>query len=441
MLVSFSFSNFKSFKDENTISFVAELADAQNEYSLPTAFGYSVLRTGAVYGANASGKSKLFEALAFFKNIVHPPRRTGNVPILDFWKSKYDTFRLSTATANANSFFEMVFILSDIQYRYGVELSAKGIIEEWLYRKSERETQILSRKASAEGGDAPTMKVVGSAINTKVFNNVSSAGMISADVPLLAVLGTFNDTLSKEIIQEFGKIRVVSANETVPPVSALRDENGREAIAEFMRAFDFNIEDFAMHEIAPNDIPDKIKSIIDERELNNTLYDGVSTTHRLYNEAFERVGTRQFLMEVDESFGTNRLLRLSWPILQTLKEGGTLLIDEIDSGLHPFVVSAIINMFYKAKSNAQLFVNTQNTSLLVYPIGYADDNKSVKYLFRKDQIYVVNKNRYGESNVYPITYFQRNIRRSVEKMYLDGLFTGVPHIDYDNINDLINHES
>jgi hypothetical protein len=335
----------------------------------------------------------------------------------------------------------MVFILSDIQYRYGVELSANGIIEEWLYRKSERETQILSRKASAEGGDAPTMKVVGSAINTKVFNNVSSAGMISADVPLLAVLGTFNDSLSKEIIQEFGKIRVVSANETVPPVSALRDENGREAIAEFMRAFDFNIEDFAMHEIAPNDIPDKIKSIIGECELNNTLYDGVSTTHRLYNEAFERVGTRQFLMEVDESFGTNRLLRLSWPILQTLKEGGTLLIDEIDSGMHPFVVSAIINMFYKAKSNAQLFVNTQNTSLLVYPIGYADDNKSVKYLFRKDQIYVVNKNRYGESNVYPITYFQRNIRRSVEKMYLDGLFTGVPHIDYDNINDLINHES
>jgi len=105
MLVSFSFSNFKSFKDENTISFVAELTDAQNEYSVPTTFGYSVLKTGAVYGANASGKSKLFEALDFFINLIRPPRRNGNVPILDFWKSKYDSFRLSTASANANSFF------------------------------------------------------------------------------------------------------------------------------------------------------------------------------------------------------------------------------------------------------------------------------------------------------------------------------------------------
>jgi hypothetical protein len=439
MLVSFSFSNFKSFKDENTISLVAELADERNEYSIPTEFHYSVLKTAAIYGANASGKSKLFEALAFFKNLVCPPRKNENVPALDFWKNQYDTFRLSTQSAEASSFFEVVFLMKGVQYRYGVELNAQGIIEEWLYRKSERETLILSRAKTEEG--ELEMKVVKTYINVKVYNNVTAAGMVSADVPLLTILGIFNDSLSKEIAQEMSHIRVISANETFLPIAALRNEQSKREILEFMRTFDFNIEDFAMHEIAPGDIPDKLKSIIGERELKNPVYDGVSTTHRLYNEAFEKVGTRQFFMEVDESFGTNRLLRLSWPILQTLHEGGVLFIDEIDSGLHPFIVSAIIRMFYGATCPAQLVMNTQNTSLLASPMGYEEGGKEVKWLFRKDQVFVVNKNRYGESNVYPITHFQRNIRRNVEKMYLDGMFTGVPHIDYDHVLNLLNHES
>lgn len=439
MLVSFSFGNYKSFKDENKISFVAEVADANNKYSVPAPFGYSVLKTAAVYGANASGKSKLFEAVAFLKSLVSPPRNTKKIPAFDFWKSRYEVFKLSTKSAESSSFFEAVFLLNDIQYRYGVELNAEGILDEWLYRKSERETLILSRKVDEEG--ELQMKINKSHINAKVFNNVVSAGMVSSEVPLLTILATFNDSLSKEIVQKFGQMMIISANEMVAPIDALMEESSKKEIINFMRAFDFNIEDFAMHEIAPDSIPEKMRSIIGEDALKGTLYDGVSTTHRLYDESYEKVGTRQFMMEVDESFGTNRLLRLSWPILRALKEGRTLLIDEIDSGLHPFVVSTIISLFYEKNNGAQLIVNTQNTSLLAYPIGYEENKKDKKYLFRKDQIYIVNKNRYGESNVYPITYFQRNIRTSIEKMYLDGRLTGVPYVEFDAILDLIDHES
>ena len=117
------------------------------------------------------------------------------------------------------------------------------------------------------------------------------------------------------------------------------------------------------------------------------------------------------------------------------------MIDEIDSGLHPFIVSTIIKLFYQTNNKAQLIVNTQNTSLLAYPIGYEENKKDKKYLFRKDQIYIVNKNRYGESSIYPITHFQRNIRTSMEKMYLDGRLTGVPYVELDNILDIIGYES
>lgn len=438
MLVSFSFGNYKSFKDENKISLVAELAD-DNEYSTSTSFEYSVLKTTAVYGANASGKSKLFDAIAFLRSVVYPPRNANKIPVFDFWKRLYDPFRLSTKSTEETSFFETVFILNDIQYRYGVELNANGILEEWLYRKNERETPILSRKVTEDG--ILKMKIGKAYINAKIYANIVGAGMVSPEVSLLTILSTFNDTLSREIVQWFAQMKIISANEMVVPVDALMNEENKKEIIDFMRAFDFNIEDFSMHEINPDTIPEKMRSIIGEDALKGPVYDGVSSTHRLYNEQYEKVGTRQFMMEVDESFGTNRLLRLSWSILCALKEGRTLFIDEIDSGLHPFIVSTIIKLFYQTNNNAQLIVNTQNTSLLAYPIGYEDNNKDKKYLFRKDQIYIVNKNRYGESNIYPITHFQRNIRTSIEKMYLDGRLTGVPYVELDNILNLISHES
>lgn len=438
MLVSFSFGNYKSFKDENKISFVADLADEKKEYSVPTPFGYSVLKSAAVYGANASGKSKLFEAVAFLRCLVCPPRNAKKIPSFDFWKNRYDPFRLSTKASESPSFFEAVFILKNIQYRYGVEVNANGILDEWLYRKKERETLILSRKSDDNGGK--NMKIVNSYINAKIYANIVTAGMVSQDVPLLTILATFNDTLSKEIVQMFGQIKIISANELTAPIDALMDDNSKRKIIDFMRAFDFNIEDLALHETAPETVPDKIRSIIGDDALKGRFYDGVITTHRLYDHDYEKVGTRQFMLDVDESFGTNRLLRLCWPILTALKEGRTLLIDEIDSGLHPFIVSVIIRLFYQANNEAQLIVNTQNTSLLSCPIGYEDNKKDKKFLFRKDQIYIVNKNRYGESNVYPITYFQQNIRTSIEKLYLDGRLTGVPYVDLDNFH-IINNES
>ncbi len=439
MLVCFSFGNYKSFKDENKISMVADLADPHNEYSVSAPFGYSVLKTVGVYGANASGKSKLFEAVAFFRSVVCPPRNAKKIPVFDFWKAHYDSFRLSTKSSKESSFFEAVFLIEDIQYRYGIELNANGILDEWLYRKKVRETLILSRKVDEESG--LEMKISKSYINSKVYSNIVSAGMISSEIPLLSILATFNDELSKEIVKWFGQMNIISANELAAPVEALMDDESKKEIIDFMRAFDFNIEDFNLHEIDPDSIPEKMRSIIGEDALKMPVYDGVSTTHRLYNEMYEKVGTRQFMMEVDESFGTNRLLRLSWSILRALKEGRTLFIDEIDSGLHPFIVSSIIKLFYKTTNRAQLIINTQNTSLLEYPIGYEDNNKDKKYLFRKDQLYIINKNRYGESNIYPISHFQHIIGKSIEKMYLDGSLTGVPYVELDKVLALLNHES
>lgn len=99
--------------------------------------------------------------------------------------------------------------------------------------------------------------------------------------------------------------------------------------------------------------------------------------------------------------------------------------DEFDSGIHSYVVKAILEMFYKAPSSAQLVINTHNTSLL----NSKDENK--KNLLRKDQIYITNKNRYGESTLMPVTEYRDKLLSNIEKNYLDGNLTGVPSVDTD----------
>ena len=431
MLVSFSFSNFKSFKDENKISLVASQNDESGVYTHPTPFGYSVLKSAAVYGANASGKTKLFDAMNYMRSVVCPPQR-GKVPSFDFWKNRYDAFRLNTYSQEEKSFFEVVFILDDIQYRYGFEQDANGISEEWLYRKSSRERLILSRN-----GDKPQMTVSRNYFSAKRFSSIESAGMVSQDALLLAVLAAFNDPLAKDIVGWFEKLTVISANELRTPIKALMNGEQKKQIIKFLQVFDINIEDLSMHEISPDAIPEKIRGMIGEEGLKGTVYDGVSTTHKIYNELYEKTGTAQFMMEIDESFGTNRLLCLAWPIIKALQEGSVLFIDEIDSGIHQFVICAILELFYRVSGKAQLILNTHNASLL--NLSYKMSNG--KPLFRKDQIYIVSKNRYGESNVYPATDFRTDMRSNIEKLYLDGKLTGVPHVDLDTLFEIAGHGS
>lgn len=133
-------------------------------------------------------------------------------------------------------------------------------------------------------------------------------------------------------------------------------------------------------------------------DANNHIYDGVYTKHKVYDEHYGKIGYTNFILEKDESFGTFRLVGMA---------------------------RYIIEMFYKAPSSAQLVINTHNTSLL----NSKDENK--KNLLRKDQIYITNKNRYGESTLMPVTEYRDKLLSNIEKNYLDGNLTGVPSVDTD----------
>jgi hypothetical protein len=223
---------------------------------------------------------------------------------------------------------------------------------------------------------------------------------------------------------------VISANDIKAP-GVLTDPDRTSMIVKFLKAFDFNIEDLELHEMPYEDIPEKIKLILDVKEKSGTFYDGIQAKHIVYNDLYERETTTNFKLEVDESFGTNRLFHLSWPIISAIKNGRTLMIDEIDSGIHPNIVRMLIVLFNKCGSKAQLIFNTHNTSLFNAK-GYDE-----MPLFKKDQVYIVNKNRYGESSLKPIANFGSDLRSNIEKVYLSGEVQGVPYLDVDAILDIM----
>ena len=429
MLIQFSFSNYKSFKDESVLNLIAPNSAKYDHCTHKTEFKNAVLKTATVYGSNASGKTKLFEAFNFMKTFVSPPRGNDIIPVLDYWQTKYDSFRLNTYSSQENSFFETVFIIEDTQYRYGFELNRKEIVTEWLYLKKKREINVFSRE------NVSSITYNGNHINAKVADNIISADMVSPTASFLSVLSTFNEPLATKVVDWFRNSTVISANDIrsalTYPIHVLADNDRKNQIVNFMKAFDFNIDDMSLHELPVSEIPEKIKEMIGEENLKGKLFDGVKTLHKQYNKLYEREEDVWFSMEKDESYGTNRLFALSWAIISSLKNGSVLFIDEFDSGIHPSIARLIVELFYKCNTNAQLVINTQNASMLNY------ETQDGKKLILKHQIYLVDKNRYGESVLTPLSDFSNDMRSNMEKLYLDGDFGGVPYISVERLLDLI----
>lgn len=455
MLVQFSFSNFKCFKDETVLNLTTSKKKNKEFYSFDTRFNYRVLKTMAVYGANASGKSKLFEAVKFLKTLVLNAKDSEG----DFlWKKKYDNFKLNTNSRDNSSSFEIVFIIDDNQYRYGVELTNEKIISEYLYVKdNKREVEVFKRSSG---------KISYNARFGAVAKLLIDRDMIKADMPFLSALNEWNDKMAEKVISWFQKLVIISCNDLPPvPNKYINEKTTKNFILKFLKMFDIGIEDISIYEAPTYEIDGKIKKLFSEEFLSkNSVYNGIKTTHSVYDEHYSAADTVFFLMEKDESFGTNRLLRLCLPLFTS----SVVLIDEFDSGIHPNILNILISMFYNfGDIKKQLVFNTHNSSLLsrdldyeFMPADYFDSASDIdldifknepndisikhpaknKYkLLIKDQIYFVSKNRYGVASLVPLTDY-KNIRSDLEQLYLRGLLDGTPNIRHSIVESIISRE-
>ena len=393
MLVQFKFNNYKCFKEETVFNVVASKYYHDKIENLIQVPQYALLRTAAVYGANASGKTKLFQAFNFMREVVlnSADKQSNN------WQNSYSPFLLDTYSADQPSAFEVVFLIDDIQYRYGFELNGERILAEWLYRKRSKEVKVLEY----DGGTSIYYNE--HYINQKIMQNLESAKMFRINSLIISSLSMWNDTLSLQILDWFKRNEIVSASlNTMTPriLSAIDHPKMKTKLMDFLRSADLGIYDVTSNELAAEEL---------------------SISHRRYNERHLPSGYAKLSLEKDESFGTYRFLSLAEPIIKALETGSVLWIDEIDNGLHYDLVRALISLFQDALinvHNAQLIINTHNISL----IDEAD-------LFRRDQIFIVEKNRFGEASLIPVSDFSVRETAKVGKLYREGRFGGVPYLD------------
>ncbi len=426
MLIEFSFSNFRSFKDLTTISMVAANSpskykeiDEQNVYITET--DLRLLKSKAIYGKNASGKSNIVKALVSFLRIVR-----HSVKFEDVIATLVKPFKLNSEKVDEPTFFQIIFqpVDSPIIYRYGFEVLNGKIVTEWLFGKPGRkEVPYFVR----EGMDVQVRESWFK--EGKKFEGLATSGdsEIFRDNSLfLSSVAAVGGSFAKSIINNIGDMVVVSGL-TDPRIktmlqTALKDTEMKKSILQLMRAADFDIEDVdpsESEEEESDEIPDELKELFKQGKIKKSP--SFVTKRNIFNAEGKITGSITPDLDDWESEGTKKLFFLSSFLLKTLKEGGVLIIDEFDARLHPLLTEKIVQLFNSIETNekgAQLIFATHDTNLLK------------ANLLRRDQICFVDKNKFGVSTLRTLVEY-KGVRNdaSFEKDYLAGKYAAIPFLN------------
>ena len=396
MLLEFSFANFLSFRDKVTISMVAtalrdrkaDIGDATFGVGEDTAI--SLNRCCTLFGANASGKSNVVKALAFFKwftmNSSKDVQAGEEIPVRNY--------ALSSVSVAEPSLFEVMLFADGNTYRYGFEVNTKEVCREWLYIKSDKKRSKEIELFYRDGKRFETHP------KFSIGKELADKNMVRDNALLLSLAGQFNDTYAKTIMNWLNDTTIITANSETEiwaiALKAMENPETRNRMVEFSRYADLGIEDISLSEL------------------------GVLTSHSQYDDEGRETASVTFSMKESESEGTVKYFSLAYPILDTLEHGKRLIVDEFGSKLHTLLITRVISLFNTKAGNpnkAQLMVTLHDTNIL---------NNS---LLRRDQIWFTQKNGRGESELYSLSDYKVRSDASYEKDYLLGKYGATPIIE------------
>jgi len=421
MLLQFKVNNFRSIKDTALLSMNAGKGKAVT--NSVECRGYHLLKSAVIYGANASGKSTALNALAFMREMVlNSFKVTQSVD-----KLPHFPFLLSTETESASSHFEITFLKDSCKYRYGFEMDSEKIYSEWLYVDAKgQEARLFERDIDKDLFYVNPIKFK-EGRKIKTLDNQLFLWRCDQDA----------GEVSSLILSWFYGINLLNGLENQPYIQVALEQmqkpEVKSKLLNLLKKADLSIDNLDINE---QDITiDQAKKLPLPPEIMENFLSGkgritsteIQTTHKKYDADNNAAGLAYFSLNADESQGTQKFLALSAPILDTLKTGKVLLIDEIDASLHPMLTEGLIKLFHNTETNplnAQLIFTTHDTNLLSRP-----------QLFGRDQIWFTEKDPYGSTELYSLLEFRKNnagkdVRSTdnLEKHYLQGLFGAVPYL-------------
>jgi len=418
MIVEFTVENFRSFKEKQTFSLLAtknkELQDS-NTFDIDKK--QRLLKSAVIYGANASGKSNFFQALVFFLNFSGwsgPQKQAGDIIEIDY-------FYFSKQTEQGPASFELIFYLKNTEgknnrYRYGFTITHEEVITEYLFAVyNTREVTLFTREKQ-------------NIVTTNYFHEGSRIkSTVRSNCSFLSVCAQNNGDIATKIIQYFREIIVTTGLSDIKSATKRilisSDNNARIQVLNFLHYADIQVKEITIKRkpLDVNEIPPKM---LDYYKKNPQTKPPEKITYHFGHDYFdgkEKIDTA-FIPEDQESEGTQKLFTFSIPIINALKNGTPLFIDEFDTQLHPLILENIIKLFHSPdinKNNAQLVISCHAINVMT--------NKN----FRRDQVWFCEKDQYGATNLYSLVEYNEPVRNDAAfgKNYLQGKYGAVPYIN------------
>lgn len=399
MLLQFSFENFKSFKEEATLSFLAGLK-RDRQFHIIKSVNHRVLPVAALVGANASGKSNVIQALEKMTQIV-----TGSVvfgkPSKNRRNPRINPYLFDAKSAKSPSLFEVFFTDegSSKTYQYGFKIR-ETILEEWLYVRSKagKNNKVFERKAGEKldlsGIPEKNRQSLEISLNEETL--LVSLGAIQR-VEILEKVYSWFDNL---IFADYGSPSRNFFKSALLPSDFAESPKVQEDVIEFLSSFDPTIKKF------------EISKLKDTSE--DYLYE-IYSFHETADGGLVKIPFN------DESSGTLKMFSLYQDLVDALATGSVLIVDELNSKLHPLLMRSLIALFLDEERNslhAQLIFSSHD--LWVLGCG----------LFRKDEIWFTEKNLLGESSLYSLTEFKtgqsNGLGGNFENDYALGRYGAIP---------------
>lgn len=427
MLQELKIKNYRSFRDEVTLSFEATKDTTFDEWQVvEVAPGVRLLRLALIYGANASGKSNILNAV----NFLHKFWFTGKTDMDD--NTGVVPFLLDRDTPLLDTVFELKFWLDGMKYWYQLSLNDNQVTLEKLYRYSSVQPTLVFQRDLSEGQsiikfNSSVMKVSASVIEQltlKCLPNMSffaARGRVNCSLP---IIDEVRDWLKNGFLP------------VIEPRTQMFDYAGRKMMddpslkgymLDFVHRADFNITGVYTEmksEPLPSYMVEALKQELDipnmdkEEVLKNPVLQHVQTDfeHTVINER----GAERYVLPRDlQSEGTRRTFGIEAAIYEAVKDEKFLPVDEIESSLHPDLVEFILEQFLRKKNHSQLLITSHYDPLL----------NTIDDLMRKDCVWFTEKGEDGCTRLYSLVEFKGlNKISSFQKSYRNGVFGALPNI-------------
>ena len=416
MLLSFQVSNHKSIRGEQTLH-LQPVYD-KTRPALPVA---------AIFGANAAGKSNVLDALHFMVDAV----RNSFVS----WRAgvPHTPFRFDRTSENAGSTFVVDLLLDGVRYTYGIAVDAHSVLEEWLHTYPQHRRRVIFERRGQVVTPGPVAGLARGQVKaladvmprTALFLSVAGDGLLDQLAPVHRWFRSGIDIIpiATAVVDEQALIE------------RLENAKDRNRLVGLLVAADVGVVDVEVEHLLPAELYAKtgldlgqlVEGGVDAETARQLLARFDQTLERLKQGSTEKRLTfvhdrdRVRMSFADESHGTKVWLSYIGPLLDALDSGGALVVDELDTSLHPHLMAQLIGLFHNPDTNphnGQLVFTTHDTSLLG---RYFNDR-----ILARDEIWFTAKNNAHETELFSLAEFKAREDDSVQRRYLTGTYGAVP---------------